>query len=84
MESAFQSLMEYGALGVVLVIMIVMLIHKDRQVNALYIRLVEKSERDSEKYHELSSAQSEVIRELAEEVQELHKVLSKEQRGQGR
>lgn len=79
MEAAFQVLLEYGALGAVLIIMIIMMIHKDRQVNALYVRLVEKSERDSEKYHELSSAQSDMLRELAEEVQELHKVLAAEE-----
>lgn len=71
-EVALQSLLEYGVLGAAVVILIIVVIRKDRQVNGLYIRLVEKSERDSEKYHELASAQSEVLKELAEEIQELH------------
>lgn len=73
MAAAFQSLMDYGVLGAAVVILIVMLIRKDRQVNTLYLRLVEKSEKDSQKYQELSSAQADVLRELAEEIQELHR-----------
>jgi len=70
-DQAIASLLDYGALGAAVVILLVFLIRKDRQVNALYVRLVEKAERDSAKYHELAAAQGEVLKELVEEIQEL-------------
>ena len=70
LDAVFQSFLEYGVLGAAVVLLVIFLIRKDKQVNALYIRLVEKSERDASKYQELASAQNEVLTELIEEIQE--------------
>lgn len=69
-DAVFQSLLEYGVLGAAVVLLVLVVVRKDKQVNALYIRLVEKSERDAEKYQELAAAQSEVLAELVGEIQE--------------
>lgn len=66
--SALLALLEYGVLGIAVVLLIVAYIRKDRQVNALYIRLIEKAERDSDKYHELAEAMNDVLQELTDAV----------------
>lgn len=70
LDAVFQSFLEYGVLGAAVVLLVIFLIRKDKQVNALYIRLVEKSEKDANKYQELAAAQNEVLAELIEEIQE--------------
>lgn len=72
-DSALQSLLEQGVLGAAVVILIVFLIRKDRQVNALYVRLVEKAEKDAAKYHELATAMNETLSELVDEIEEMDK-----------
>jgi len=67
-SSALMGLLEYGILGIAVVLLIIALIRKDRQANTLYDRLVEKSERDSNKYHELAEALNETLQELTEAV----------------
>lgn len=71
LDQAITSLLDYGTLGIVVIILLVFLIRKDKQVNTLYVRLVEKAELDSAKYHELAAAQGDVLKELIEEIQEL-------------
>lgn len=70
LEVIFETFLQYGALGATTVLLIIFLIRKDRQVNALYVRLVEKSERDAAKYHDLAAAQNELMAELVEEIHE--------------
>lgn len=62
------GLLEYGVLGIAVVLLVVAYIRKDRQVNALYVRLIEKAERDSNKYHELAEALNDTLQELTDAV----------------
>lgn len=57
---------EYGVLGMLVIILTIALIKKDRQVTALYSRLVQKAEKDTEKYHELAEELHKTLKELAE------------------
>lgn len=60
---------EYGVLGLCVIALAIALVRKDRQVNALYIRLIEKAEKDSTKYHELAAALDETLKELIDAVE---------------
>lgn len=66
--TALFKLTEYGVLGVAVILLIMALIRKDRQVNALYIRLVEKAEKDADKYHQLAEALNDTMQELTDSV----------------
>lgn len=68
LETVLQVFLDQGVLGAVVVLLVMALIRKDKQVNHLYIRLVEKSDKDAQKYHELAAAQNDVLNELAEEI----------------
>lgn len=70
-QISMMKMMEFGVLGVAVVILVIALVRKDKQVNSLYVRLVEKSERDSDKYHDLAAAQSDAVKELAGEIKEM-------------
>ena len=59
------QLAEYGILGIAVILLVLALLRLHRQNGHLYDRLIEKSERDSEKYHELGSAMNEALQELA-------------------
>lgn len=63
-SKALYSLSEYGVLGIAVILLVMALIRKDRQVNALYIRLVEKAEKDASKYHQLADALNDTLKEL--------------------
>jgi len=67
-SKALFGLLEYGVLGIGVVLLAVAYIRKDRQVNALYIRLVEKAEKDANKYHELAEALNDTLQELADAI----------------
>ena len=60
---------EYGILGLSVIALTIALIRKDRQVNMLYIRLIEKAERDADKYHELAEALDETLKELIDAIE---------------
>lgn len=60
------KLMEYGVLGIMVILLLVAYIRKDRQVGTLQDRLVAKAERDSEKYHELASELNMTMRDLTD------------------
>ena len=64
--TALFKLTEYGVLGCAVILLVMALIRKDRQVNALYIRLVEKAEKDSNKYHQLAEALNDTMQELTD------------------
>jgi hypothetical protein len=59
------KLLEYGVLGIAVVLLTGALTRKDKQVTALYIRLIEQSDRNGQKYHELAEAMTETMEELA-------------------
>lgn len=63
------SIAEYGVLGICVAALTYAVIKKDKQVNTLYLRLIEKSERDAQKYQELSVALNDTLKELID----LHK-----------
>jgi len=60
---------EYGVLGLCVIALTIALVRKDRQVNALYIRLIEKAEKDATKYHELAEALNDTLKELVDAVE---------------
>lgn len=70
-EGILFSFAEYGVLGIAVIILALALVRKDRQVNALYDRLIEKSDKDSQKYHELAEALNDTLKELTEAVIEI-------------
>jgi hypothetical protein len=65
----FLGLVEYGVLGICVIGLTIALVRKDRQVNALYTRLIEKAEKDSVKYHELAEALNDTLQELVDAVE---------------
>lgn len=65
-STALFGLLEYGVLGIAVVLLVVAYFRKDRQVNALYVRLIEKAERDANKYHELGEALNDTLKELTD------------------
>jgi len=69
LSGALFALLEYGVLGIALVVLLIAYIRKDRQVNTLYIRLIEKSERDAHKYHQLAEALNDTLQELTDAIQ---------------
>lgn len=60
---------EYGVLGLCVIALTIALVRKDRQVNTLYIRLIEKAEKDATKYHELAEALDDTLKELIDAVE---------------
>ena len=62
--------LEYGVLGLSVLALGTALIKKDKQVNSLYSQLVEKAEKDTEKYHELAEELNNTMNALIEIVEE--------------
>jgi len=64
MEALITDLAGQGLLGLVTAIAVFVAYKKDRQVTALYDRLLEKSSKTAEKYHSLASELQATIKEL--------------------
>jgi Zn-dependent M16 (insulinase) family peptidase len=64
MEALIMELAGKGILGVVTAISLFIAYKKDKQVEALYDRLIEKSSKTAEKYHTLASELHETLRDL--------------------
>ena len=69
--SLIKELIAQGGMGLLAAIALYVAYKKDRMVDALYTRLVEKSEKDSDKYQQLAGVQNETMRELTEAVDNL-------------
>jgi hypothetical protein len=75
-ELIVPKLLEYGVLGIAVFFLTLALIRKDKQVTALYIRLVEKSERGEQKYQELAEALDDTLKEMSDVIQ-MQRVINK-------
>jgi hypothetical protein len=60
------GLVEYGVLGFCVIALAIAYVRKDKQVNDLYLRLIEKSEQHASKYHELAESLDETLKELVD------------------
>jgi len=67
-DGAVTKLIEQGILGIGVVFLAIAYIRKDKQVTALYTRLVEKSERDAQKYHELAETMDGTLKEMSQAI----------------
>lgn len=70
MEGILAELAKQGILGMVAVLAIIVAYRKDRQVNALYTRLEQKTEKMVEKYHTLAGELKETIHTLCRTIDE--------------
>ncbi len=66
MDQFLGQLVNYGVAGVVAALAILALIRKDKQVNALFGRLEDKSDKMIEKYHQLGKELNETMKALVE------------------
>lgn len=66
MDQFLGQLVNYGVAGVVAALAILALIRKDKQVNALFGRLEDKSDKMTEKYHQLGKELNETMKALVE------------------
>jgi len=60
------AISEYGVLGICVAALTYAVIKKDKQVEALYLRLIEKSESDAKKYQEITEALNDTLKGLSD------------------
>lgn len=67
-DKLIASLIEHGPIGVVAAVSLWWAIKKDRQVASMTKRLVEKAEKDADKYYQFALAQGRLISDLTDSV----------------
>ena len=77
METLLGELVKQGLLGLLAAISLWWAWKKDRQMHILYRRWLEKTERQTTKYHELATEVTETIKELARAQADTERTLAK-------